>query len=365
MIYGRGKYLQRVLGLAACNAARDFVSHRLNTRGRRDAWRPMVLRWRQRRRILRNEVAARAAFRSQVSWFPQFHFHFASYMSERTRHNPMTGLAQAAGSQQKRVVMNHRWTSVPTTTLSQQFGNAKQPLREIYEHNSSRPKEPTSMTPAPRVWWPRNNSRSKEQAPGTPAPRVSWSGNGSRAKEQAPGTPAPRVSWLPFAQQLVMWRTRRSRHQLFERTPEVRSRMQREGQTQFLQTHSQIWHHRHQVFSLRQPKFGDPIPHRASGSKTLQFQYERPEELVWRRVLLTPPNTDDDKRGPELSESISRTQTRSQPGHEPAVDVAPLVERAVATQVTKLDPGVLDRLTDDVIRRVEQRLRIERQRRGL
>jgi hypothetical protein len=30
-----------------------------------------------------------------------------------------------------------------------------------------------------------------------------------------------------------------------------------------------------------------------------------------------------------------------------------------------LEPGLLDRLTDDVIRRVERRVRIERERRGL
>jgi hypothetical protein len=81
--------------------------------------------------------------------------------------------------------------------------------------------------------------------------------------------------------------------------------------------------------------------------------------------LLAPLTIDDDKRGAELSESVSGTQGRSQPGHESAVGVAPLHERPAAMQITKLDPAVLDRLTDDVIGRVEKRMRIERQRRGL
>lgn len=85
---------------------------------------------------------------------------------------------------------------------------------------------------------------------------------------------------------------------------------------------------------------------------------------MWRPVLRTPLNSDGEKRGLDLSKSISRTQVRSQPVNEP-VGVAPLLERAAATQVTKLDPGVLDRLTDEVIRRVDQRMRIERQRRGI
>jgi hypothetical protein len=33
--------------------------------------------------------------------------------------------------------------------------------------------------------------------------------------------------------------------------------------------------------------------------------------------------------------------------------------------MTTLDPGMMDRLTDDVIRRVERRVRIERERRGI
>ena len=33
--------------------------------------------------------------------------------------------------------------------------------------------------------------------------------------------------------------------------------------------------------------------------------------------------------------------------------------------MTDLDPAFVDRLTDDVIRRVERRVRIERERRGL
>jgi len=261
--------------------------------------------------------------------------------------------------------MDHRWTSVPTATTQLKLDYAKPQLGEVHERHSSLPKHHDPVTPARRVSWPRNNSRSKEHAPLTPAPRVSWLPRGSRQKEHDPLTPAERVSWLPFAQQLLTWPTHRARHQLFERTPEVRSKMQREGQTQFLQTRWQIWQHWHQVVSLRQPKFTDPVPHRASGSKALQFQYERPEELVWRQVSQTPLNSDGDKRDPELSESISRTQARSQSGHEPAVSVAHLLERAAPMQVTKLDPAVLDRLTDDVIRRVEKRMRIERQRRGL
>jgi hypothetical protein len=41
------------------------------------------------------------------------------------------------------------------------------------------------------------------------------------------------------------------------------------------------------------------------------------------------------------------------------------VAPASAIQISDLDPRFVDRLTDDVIRRVERRVRIERERRGL
>lgn len=365
MIYGHGKSLYRMLRLAAYKAASRFAARRLNARGRRDAWRPMVLRWRLRRRRGGNVLAGRAAPHSQVSWFPQFHFHFASHTSERTRPNPMPGRSPAADSQQKRVVMDHRWTGASTTTRALQLDHANQQAREIYERKDSRARENAPVMPTPRVSWPRNSAQPKEHFPVSAAPQVWWLSKSARSKEHAPLTATPRVSWPPLANQLVTWPTERRGRQRLERTPEVRARMQREVQTQFLQTRSQIWQHWHQVFSLNRSKFSDPVPHRAAGNKALQFQYERPEKLVWRRALQTPLTSDDDKLGAEPSEPVGRTQSRSHPGLESSVGVAPLLERAVATQVAKLDPGVLDRLTDDVIRRVEQRMRIERERRGL
>jgi len=48
-----------------------------------------------------------------------------------------------------------------------------------------------------------------------------------------------------------------------------------------------------------------------------------------------------------------------------AVEIARAIEAVKATPVTKLDPALMDRLANDVIRRIEQRVRIERERRGL
>lgn len=55
------------------------------------------------------------------------------------------------------------------------------------------------------------------------------------------------------------------------------------------------------------------------------------------------------------------------PAPEPgtAVETSLPAASAAATRITSLDPALVDRLTDDVIRRVERRVRIERERRGI
>jgi hypothetical protein len=60
-----------------------------------------------------------------------------------------------------------------------------------------------------------------------------------------------------------------------------------------------------------------------------------------------------------------RAPVRGVQGAEAAFEAPLRVARAVTASVTNLDPSLWDRLADDVIRRVERRVRIERERRGL
>jgi len=73
----------------------------------------------------------------------------------------------------------------------------------------------------------------------------------------------------------------------------------------------------------------------------------------------------EDGRHQEGSESFRGPSVHAIPSQEKAPAVLPTLDRAAALNLSKPDPGLLDRLTDNVIRRVEQRIRIERQRRGL
>lgn len=87
-------------------------------------------------------------------------------------------------------------------------------------------------------------------------------------------------------------------------------------------------------------------------------------ELVWRATQQSPG--DAGHKG--VSADVAGPSQRADGGSsaEPRALKAPArAERVPAAPVTSLDPGLVDRLTDDVIRRVERRLRIERERRGL
>jgi hypothetical protein len=106
-------------------------------------------------------------------------------------------------------------------------------------------------------------------------------------------------------------------------------------------------------------------PRRLQENRRLQIQIDRVEELVWRRGQRSPTVTEESGREPERPESNRGLSARSTPSHDGSAAMSPAAMRTAALQAAKLDPALLDRLTDDVIRRVEQRIRIERQRRGL
>jgi hypothetical protein len=118
------------------------------------------------------------------------------------------------------------------------------------------------------------------------------------------------------------------------------------------------------VFSVRSPKTIDQVGSRAREPQGLKFQFDRAEELVWRRKL-PAKRIDELETEPERSGSFRRPAVHSLATMEEPVGASPQIAKAEAAPVATLDPSVLDRLTDDVIRRVEQRIRIERERRGL
>ena len=89
------------------------------------------------------------------------------------------------------------------------------------------------------------------------------------------------------------------------------------------------------------------------------------EELVWRRKTQTVDEVHEvEHRVGEFGPTL-RPRTQATPIEKELAELKRVVETSVAQPVTKLDPSLVDHLADDVIRKVEKRVRIERERRGI
>jgi hypothetical protein len=91
----------------------------------------------------------------------------------------------------------------------------------------------------------------------------------------------------------------------------------------------------------------------------------RPVRLVWRSA------GSDSGRSSSAPTSRPLESVMPPPAPSPRAGATPVTAalepqmRRLPVRTADFEPGVLDRLTDDVIRRVERRARIERERRGL
>lgn len=326
MICAHSKHTFRALLLVARNAARRFAPCRENTsKEGRATWRPVVLRLRRRRRDAERASVGRAALPAKVLWSPQFHSHFATHVSQRMRTERLIVLSPVSVSRPTRLLLYHYWTSVRTVAPS-----LPQPQRMQRSLDALSARNPV---------WPQAHA-------------------GPRA--------VPRVLSPPAVQPSVVWPVRRPPALLFARTAKnARTSAQREAQMQPVTEHVWTLQRRIQNVFLHAPSLrNDPLRH-SQQSRQVPFQSDRIEELVWRRRSQTPTvRTENEDQQARYASSL-RSPVRSFPGQVAALAVPSIVERAALPPVTKLDPALLDRLTDDVIRRVEQRMRIERQRRGL
>jgi hypothetical protein len=75
--------------------------------------------------------------------------------------------------------------------------------------------------------------------------------------------------------------------------------------------------------------------------------------------------TTGNRRQWELDALEEQSSGRSFPGREAAFGLSHSAGRVPVTPAIKIDSALMDRLAEDVIRRVERRARIERERRGL
>ncbi|NOT63603.1 MAG: hypothetical protein HOP19_25610 [Acidobacteria bacterium] len=286
-------------------------------------WRSLALHWRRDRRPLR-QAAARVTAQTTVIRLSQFHYHLAAHSNERVRIERQTASVPALTTPWTRVTFHHHrqsgWLSVRAAAPLPHFTRVllmAQPARLLSPPTHAR--ETVSLS---------NRSR------------------------------------LPNAPPAVLRYARRRSAVLFERRVNV-LRVSEAERTRPLPGYSRSQTHWLPVSVARSSKEDDEsVPSHTQPDRPYQFPVEQMEELVWRKRQPLPI-TNESGATPERVEFSRGGAVRSVATHEMPQGVSAFSERPAASLVATLDPGLLDRLTNDVIHRVEKRMRIERERRGL
>jgi hypothetical protein len=324
MINARGTNPFKALVLSARDAARRFAPSRLLENPRRNTWRPIVLRWRRWFKRSTNAPVSRATYPAKLLRFPQTHFHFVIYLSDRAKRDRKAAFPSTLGVQRSLVLLEHKSTIARATT---QF------------HYPDRKHRPLLATTTRSPSWPKFHAA---------APAVAG------------------VLRQSIPQPIAAYPLRRSSPLLFRSNAESVSPIKRSDEcSPTVFTRSRIQRTRLHMYSSLAPVLRANLPPPLHERKRLQIGFDSPEYLVWRRRALSPSALAEDESHPQRPESRGGRAIGSIPSQETAPLPSPGVQRTTAQKLTQIDPGLLDRLTDDVIRRVEQRIRIDRQRRGL
>ncbi len=345
--------------LAARAAASRFAPRRGKARGPRDAWPPIALRWRHKRRRLDSVRARCAVTAARAVWLSQFHLHFSACVRERARGGALPRfLAATATHHERRTVLNHHWTSLRAATLAVH-------IRPAYRSPHAQagkvlaPKAHVSAPAAARSFRPRIDRRERARSvalPGFPA---------------ATATRHERRTVLNHH-----WMSLRATTLAVHTRPAYRSPRAQAGKVSALKAYASAPAAAHSYLPSIRPRElaasrrfplapGHAVPRHRHESAAPRVPLGLPNELVWRAVPRPPREIAVDGPRPDLAAPSHRAPARSFPGQEAAPETPARAARAAALQITNLDPALLDRLADDVIRRVERRVRIERERRGL
>ncbi len=332
MIFDREKQTNPRLLLSSLLAARRFARINSAKAGKRP-WIPLVLSWRKNRRVATRMPIVRVTSPTHVDSHNNLQFHFTSYFAREQR---------AAGSSVWREPIR-----ISTSRLIQNHSN----------HHFSRDGGSSSTVMNNRGL--RSKADRFETASKT---SLTISGGWRRRPEAA------------FAEPVRVIRRRKPAMLLLR--PVTRTLSASDARIQIAASEQKT----HQLPSASRPNFHDD--HRSQiylGTRTntsyrtltderrtnVTTRFSQQEELIWRRV--SRERFADFERGRQSNvdsgdnAQYSRASARQTPGD-------PLFSGAgsgAAKSLKDFDSSMIDRLTEDIIRRVEKKARIERERRGI
>jgi hypothetical protein len=284
----------------------------------------MYLFWRQKRKGMQDVGATRLALTTNAVSFAQIHLHFVIREGEGAPHNVTSGLRPVAASRQTRVAMEHQ----STITRSRMYLTHLHRAQSIVQVSSLRHAE-----------------------------------NHSIAKQQV-AAQFPDFARQPIAPPTITWGRARTRSRALEQggwRAHFGNGVDEKSQTfRSVPTYKVAPN----VFRSNSAVARHAVPPRSQENTAAQL-YFQPQKLVWRRVLELATEKNGSPRPWDPEDFEEQSESRSFKGKERAFRTPHSSGYEQATPVLKIDPSLIDRMADDVIRKLERRARIERARQGL
>lgn len=355
--------LVRMTWVAARRSARHSTlsSHR--------AWRPVALFWRKTRKLSQGMPVPRLSHSAGEVWHTQVHLHFLTHVNHLFPRASGRGLSPATTIHSGRITHEHRRNVVHSTIYSPQVRGAARtahaaPLFPLRSNSSGkfRIAAPYEM-PArrhfvtPNAAWAGSRvtraavvlaARTVPRVGGAAAPRTAPHTKPDRRASGTTSTARPTMrAFAPVAGQTHLYVRLRASGEVQSPTLEIRRMLKPE----LLQ------------YRLRPAEISNAVPSHIQEHPVAPASFAT-QGLVWRRALPTVEEIVEQMRQSATPELTQPPNGRSFSGRDTAFGMSHSFGTAPATQSLKLDEGVIERLAEDVIRRVDKRARIERERRG-
>jgi hypothetical protein len=366
MKYGRSHQPYGILA-PATRAALRFAARR-NAPGRYDGWCPVSLFWRRQRKGPKGVRASRVTLVAGAVWLPQFHLHFVTRVHKHPWRGVLHGSLSVAAMYQGRVVMDYQRTIVQSSMVAAQPHRDQRPvhvfsLRQAHRGSGPSVQSAVSYTTSarrpvalPTTAWVTDRAQRLVRVfsrPNAPSDSVT--------SVQAMLSLAGRAR-RPIVLPITTWAADRADYPNLGQT-HLGVCPGTGAPAQTLQT-PRASKREPLAFRPRSKAIRNPVPPSSQASSTPQ-SYLHAQELVWRRAGPPAARNAGNEWQLDPHQIARQPHSRSLPGQEVASGPDHRFGRTPVAPALKLDAALMDRLADDVIRRMERRERIERARRGL
>jgi hypothetical protein len=351
----------------AAQAALYFAARR-NTPARYGAWHSITLYWRRQRQRLEGVWAGSVALAAGSVWFPSFHLHFLTHMNDRHWRGPIPRSFPVAAMYQWRVVMAYGGAMVQSNTIAPRQYHDQRP-EHVFSHRqelSGSKAKMQNVSPytrsARRRVMPPSATQSSQRGQ---SPVYIFSLRDRRIGLDTSVLDAALYASTALRALVPSTATRKTVRN--QRPSRERANLSVHAGTD---TQAQIL----PMFETSKP---EPLAFRlrfeSSRNAALQYLQEsaagganfHPQDLIWRRAVPSAAGITSTDLQSNTHELAHHSLSRLFPGQDASSGLPHPSGHAPVAPALTIDSALMDRLADDVIRRVERRERLERARRGL